>query len=104
MKRILFMLLLSLGVLSMQAQLRPVAQSDSSVRQAEYRSNIGIDMSVPDFDTKKIDAKIMGSRLAGILNYLLENYNQGGGIQDNLHICKKSRMRLWKIFISILRR
>ena len=76
MNRILFTLLLSLGLLTMQAQLRPVAQSDSA-RLAEYRETIGIDMSVPDFDTKKIDAKMMGPRLAGILNYLLENYNQG---------------------------
>ena len=27
--------------------------------------------------TKKIDAKVMGTRLAGILEYLLENYTQG---------------------------
>ena len=34
-------------------------------------------MTVPDFETKKIDAKVMGTRLAGILEYLLENYTQG---------------------------
>ena len=33
-------------------------------------------MTVPDFSTKKIDAKVMGSRLAGILEYLLENFHQ----------------------------
>lgn len=33
-------------------------------------------MSVPDFDSKTIDAKVIGSRLAGILNYMLENYHQ----------------------------
>ncbi len=32
-------------------------------------------MTVPDFDTKKIDAQVMGARLA--LNYLMENYNRG---------------------------
>ena len=69
------MLLLSLGVLSMHAQFR-IAQSDSA-RQAEYREKIAIDMTVPDFDTKKIDEKVMGTRLAGILNYLMENYDQG---------------------------
>jgi len=40
------------------------------------REKIGLDMSVPDFDTKKIDAKVMGDRLAGILNYLMDNYEQ----------------------------
>ena len=34
-------------------------------------------MSVPDFDTKKIDPKVIGGRLAGILDYLMENYHQG---------------------------
>ncbi len=61
--------------LSISAQLRTV-QSDSA-RQAEYCEKIRLDMSVPDFDTKKIDEKIMGTRLAGILNYLMENCNQG---------------------------
>ncbi len=34
-------------------------------------------MTVPDFETKKIDANVMGPRLAGILEYLLQNYMQG---------------------------
>lgn len=38
---------------------------------AEYREKIGIDMTVANFDTKKIDEKVMGTCLAGILNYLL---------------------------------
>lgn len=41
------------------------------------REKIGLDMTVPDFSTKKIDAKVMGPRLAGILEFLLENYTQG---------------------------
>ena len=48
-----------------------------SDRMAAYREAIGLDMTVPDFSTKKIDAKVMGTRLAGILEYLLENYTQG---------------------------
>lgn len=53
------------------------AQSpQTSDRIAEYREAIGLDMTVPDFSTKKIDAKVMGTRLAGILEYLLENYKQ----------------------------
>ena len=49
----------------------------TSDRMAAYREAIGLDMTVPDFKTKKIDAKVMGTRLAGILEYLLENYTQG---------------------------
>lgn len=46
-------------------------------KQAELKEKIGLDLTVPDFDTKKIDAKVMGVRLAGILDYLMENYQQG---------------------------
>lgn len=37
------------------------------------REKIGLDMTMPDFETKKIDAKVMGDRLAGMLDYLMEN-------------------------------
>ena len=67
------MLMVSMG---MNAQIRVEYQTDSA-KIAEYRERIGIDMTVPDFGTKKIDAKVMGTRLAGILEYLLENYTQG---------------------------
>ena len=67
------MLMVSMG---MDAQIRVGYQSDSA-KIAEYRERIGIDMTVPDFETKKIDVKVMGTRLAGILEYLLENYTQG---------------------------
>lgn len=51
------------------------AQTDS-VKRAEMREKIGLDLSVPDFETKRIDAKVMGERLAGMLDYLMENYHQ----------------------------
>lgn len=60
---------------TMFAQSKPVMTD--SIRNAAYREAIGLDLTVPDFETKKIDAKVMGTRLAGILDYLLENYTQG---------------------------
>ena len=74
-KQLLITLLLIVGAVNAFSQLRTVG-SDSE-RMAEYKKAIGLDTTVPDFDTKKIDAKVMGSRLANLLNYLLENYNQG---------------------------
>ncbi len=59
-------LLMMLVSLSISAQLRTIAQTDFA-RQAEYREKIGIDMSIPNFDTKKIEAKVMGGRLVGNL-------------------------------------
>lgn len=64
------MLMVSMGI---DAQIKVGYQTDSA-KIAENRERIGIDKTVPDFETKKIDAKVMGTRLAGILEYLLENY------------------------------
>ena len=43
----------------------------------EMRQKIGIDYTVPDYDVKKPDAKVMGWRLAKMLQKLEENYQQG---------------------------
>ena len=72
-KHLLIILLLFIGTVTVYPQIRTVG-SDSE-RIAEYKKAIGLDTTVPDFDTNKIDAKVMGSRLANLLNYLLENYN-----------------------------
>lgn len=55
----------------------PLLAQTNEAKQAEMREKIGLDLTVPDFDTKKIDAKVMGIRLASILDYLMENYQQG---------------------------
>ena len=70
------MLLLS-ATLSAQSHQPSDIIHQPSDRMAAYREAIGLDMTVPDFETKKIDAAVMGPRLAGILEYLLENYKQG---------------------------
>ena len=63
--------------LSAQSHQTSDLRPQTSDRMAAYREAIGLDMTVPDFSTKKIDAKVMGTRLAGILEYLLENFHQG---------------------------
>lgn len=79
MKKLLFTLCLLLGATTLSAQshhpsdIRP----QTSDRMAAYREAIGLDMTVPDFSTKKIDAKVMGTRLANILRYLEDNIDQG---------------------------
>ena len=57
---------------------RPISepQQADDAQRAKYKQEIGLDMSVPDYQTKRIDPKVMGPRLAGILNYILENYQQ----------------------------
>ncbi len=55
------MLMVSMG---MDAQIKVGYQTDSA-KIAEYRERIGIDMTVPDFETKKIDAEGNGATFGG---------------------------------------
>ena len=42
----------------------------------DMKTKIGLDLSVPDFDARSIDAKVIGDRLAKILSFLQDNYAQ----------------------------
>ena len=57
------------------AQFSAGCQTDSA-KIAEYRERIGLDYSMPDYRIKKIDEKVMGWRLAKILEFLEKNYTQ----------------------------
>lgn len=76
MKRLFYILLLLICTLGASAQVRIGVQADSA-RMVEYREQIGLDMSVPDFQVKKIDEAKMGTRLANLLRFFEENYSQG---------------------------
>lgn len=65
---------LFLSALSVHAQSSPQGEDEKVV---EMRQKIGIDYTVPDYDTKKPDAKVMGWRLAKMLQKLEQNYQQG---------------------------
>jgi len=52
-----------------------VQQEDTKL--TEMRQQIGIDYSMPDFKTKKIDGAVIGTHLAGMLNVLQKYYNDG---------------------------
>ena len=56
-------------------QMSQPQQADDALR-VKYKLMIGLDMSVPDYQIKSINPKVMGPRLAGILKYILENYQQ----------------------------
>ena len=57
----------------MQAQ--TTSQSEDE-KVLEMRQKIGIDYTVPDYDVKKPDAKVIGWRLAKMLQKLEKNYQQ----------------------------
>ena len=69
MKSILLSLLLLLGAASLSAQ--TVAETDKqSLYNAELRQQIGLDYSMPDYSVKKIEASVIGPRLAKILMWI----------------------------------
>lgn len=74
--RLKFLLILALMSFPIVGFAQPITAQTDSARRAAYKEKIGLDLSVPDFETKRIDAKVMGERLAGILAYLMENYHQ----------------------------
>lgn len=77
-------------------------QTDS-MKLAQYRTEIGLDLTVPDFDTKSIDAEVMGTRLAGILDYLLENYHQSVYERKLCKILKEQNQTLEKLEFEIVK-
>lgn len=98
--RLLITALMLMAPLAMSAQLRTGYQTDS-VRNAEYRKKIAIDMSVPDFETKKIDGKVMGTHLASLIEFLLENYHQGTYNMQISEIVKEQNEALEKLYFNI---
>lgn len=76
MKILLFVIMMLGCTVGAVAQVRANVEADSA-RIAENLEQIGLDMSVPDFEVKKIDDAKMGTRLANLLRYFEENYSQG---------------------------
>lgn len=70
--KILFTLCLLIGAISISAQNSSQGEDEKTI---EYRQKIGIDYSMPDFNTSKIDGKVIGTRLAKMLTLLMNRYN-----------------------------
>ena len=70
MKKLLFILFLLLGAISLSAQgLKTTVDED---RKAEIRKTLALDYSMPDYSISKINSKVMGKRLVEILDKFQE--------------------------------
>lgn len=74
---ILQIMLMVSCVISMNAQAAErsedeKAQAKEDAKIEEWRKKIGIDYSMPDFSTSKIDGKVIGTRLAKMLEILVK--------------------------------
>ncbi len=104
MKNLLFVFFLSLGTTSASAQLlqhRFAKVETDSTLKAKYKEKIGLDMTVPDFDTKSINPKVMGPRLANIIQSLLDNYYQTAYTNRLCRIIKEQEPAVKKVAVSI---
>ena len=72
MKKLLLITLLMVFTLNISAQ---TTQQSEDARTIELRQKLGIDYSMPDFSTSKIDGKVIGERLAKMLQKLQNKYD-----------------------------
>lgn len=71
MKKLILISLLLISV-SINAQTSSQGEDEKTI---EYRQKIGIDYSMPDFNTFKIDGIVIGTRLAKMLTLLINRYD-----------------------------
>lgn len=78
MKHLLFTLLLLLGATTLYAQKLPITTVEEleAKNRAEMKEKLAIDYSMPDYTTKKLDAKVMGEHMATMVNVFLERCTQ----------------------------
>lgn len=88
MKKFLAIILLGLSALTLQAQNN--YQEDD--RQIVWtRNRIGIDYSIPDFSTKRIDASIIGDHLADMLTLLRSQYKENAYYRRLISIMREQQ-------------
>lgn len=74
MRRLIILTFVLVCAINVQAQ-NVVEQEDSQM--VFTRGRIGIDYSMPDFTTKKIDGSIIGDHLADMLKHMQTYYSRG---------------------------
>ena len=70
-----FLLLFMAGTLPAQNTRLSEAEKQEQYKN-EVRENLALDYSMPDYSISKIDSKVMGSRLAKMVEYICNNYQQ----------------------------
>ncbi len=106
MKQILFILLLSVGVMTTFAQ-NSAELSKKEQYKSEVRSRLQLDYSLPDYSTTRISPKLMGPRLAKILETICDTYQQYTNLSvlsviqnrqvEGLNFCRIKTMKLDKV-------
>ena len=88
MKKFLTIILLVLSTFTLQAQ------NNDQRKEAQIawtRNRIGIDYSIPDFSTKRIDASIVGDHLADMLSLLRSQYKESAYYRRLISIMREKQ-------------
>lgn len=73
MKSILFSFFLLLGAMTLSAQ---TVHPWNETKEQKFQRLINLDYTVPDYEVSRPNSSVMGWRLAAILQFLEENYQQ----------------------------
>ena len=88
MKKFLAIILLGLSAFTLQAQNN---NQEEDAQVVWTRNRIGIDYSMPDFSTKKIDASIIGDHLADMLTLLRSQYRESAYYRRLISIMREQQ-------------
>lgn len=88
MKKFLAIILLAFSALSLHAQNN---NQEEDVQVVWTRNRIGIDYSIPDFSTKRIDASIIGDHLADMLSLLRSQYKESAYYRRLISIMREQQ-------------
>lgn len=83
--------MLMLSALSISAQ---TTQQSEDARTVELRQKIGIDYTMPDFNTSKINGNVIGVRLAKMLQKLDDRACDYGWSSSIINICCEQNEKL----------
>lgn len=105
MKSILFSFFLLLGATPLSAQSQPQSQiAKYDTRTVEnLRQQIGLDVEMPDYTTKKVDADVIGNHLAKMLNLLVNNITDGWYVQKMSSILSSQDAQLKYVIVDRIR-
>ena len=105
MKPFLLSLLLLLGATTLSAQSQPQSQiAKYDTRTVEdLRQQIGLDVEMPDYTTKKVDADVIGDHLAKMLNLLVNNITDGWFVQKMSSILSSQDAQLKYVIVDRIR-
>ena len=101
-KSVFLVFFLLLGATTLSAQSQPQSQiAKYDTRTVEdLRQQIGLDVEMPDYTTKKVDADVIGDHLAKMLNLLVNNIADGWYVQKMSSILSSQDAQLKYVIVD----